>query len=180
MGTIPPLPSFTAGQVLTASQLNQFTTWASYWQNPPMCRASLTADTSGQSSGSWHVVSFDQDDIDNDSMHSTVSNTSRITINTTGYYQITASLSWTNDPSGTREAYVYKNNNGDTSLSTGTGLINTTAAYTSNFITTVLIPPMIFSFTAGDYIELYGFQNTGGTLVIKASTFMQARLVGKV
>lgn len=185
MGTIPTLPSFSAGQVLTASQLNQFTTWCNFWQTPPICRASRSVDSSNLSSGAWHLVTFDQDDIDNDNMHSTVSSTSRITIQTSGYYEITAHPHWNNNSTGSREAYIYKNNNGDETLSTGTGLYNSAVPASTNFGTTIPMPPLITSFTAGDYIELYMYQNSGTTLSIAGSsggtaTWLQVRLVGKV
>jgi hypothetical protein len=75
-----------AGDVYTAAAHNIIATDVNNFIVPPMCRLEKSAGasiTSG-SAFTWNVESFDTDD-----MHSTSSNTERITINTAGVYLVT-------------------------------------------------------------------------------------------
>jgi hypothetical protein len=104
------------------------------------------------------AVSFDNELVDTNNFHSTVTNPTRITI-PTGYggkYNICASSYWnTSAGGGTRGSRIYKN--GANFIDFGTNLSGN-SEYPSIFWNAVI------SLAAGDYIEFYVSQSSGGAL----------------
>ena len=110
------------------------------------------------SSGTFTAVTWDVENYDTDSIHSTSTNTSRFTIPTgkSGYWRFTSQIRWANNSSGGRYLQIAKN---------GTGLVYTeneadTRAFTQSITKTL-------SLTAGDYLELFVLQTSGGSLNIE-------------
>lgn len=110
----------------------------------------------GVSSATQTVVSWDAERYDTDAFHSTSTNNSRITIPTGlgGYYLVQGKVSWntTNTAGDRRGVTLYKN---------GTGLANVAYApteYTGGVFT------YVGNFTAGDYLQIYVYQNSGSTI----------------
>lgn len=115
----------------------------------------------------WGVENFDTD-----GMHSTVTNTSRITIATGkgGYYWIYGFVSW---DLGThrRIAYIYKN--GSEIIGYEVGVTSSSpATYPAVGISSVL------NLNAGDYLEMFVYQNTGGNLNANAFNQFGAYKIG--
>lgn len=142
-----------SGQIPPVSWANSVKAALDYLASPPACRVYNSANES-IASGAPTTVTFDTELFDTDSMHSTVSNTSRITINTAGVYIVTfhgyfqAAADYT-------EAYVdfYKNGN---LASTGQ----------SHSATTTSGAPRIFNadefkLAVGDFLEAKVFQVNG-------------------
>jgi hypothetical protein len=106
------------------------------------------------------VLTFDSERWDTNSLHSTASNTSRLTAPIDGVYAISVNLEFDTNNTGNR--YFVVKLNGATYLAapainaTGGGL-NTGMSFVRQY-----------KLTAGDYIEVYVFQNSGGSLNIKA------------
>jgi len=100
---------------------------------------------------------------DNASMHSTASNTSRITIGTDGRYLFYATVTFAADGTGRR--LVYLRVNGTTSY-----LLNSIAPPASP---TTCVVPVIKSLplVATDYVEVLANQNSGGALNTTLSEF---------
>jgi hypothetical protein len=90
-------------------------------------------------------------------MHSTVTNTSRITIQTAGRYLVCCNVYYAANATGTRFVDVLKNG---TTAPAGSGLrISTASSGTANlfFASTLVL-------VVGDYIECRVHQNSGGAL----------------
>ena len=102
-------------------------------------------------------ITYDVETFDTDGFHSTVSNTSRITIPTGlgGYYLVAFQMTWTANGSGFRLARIYRNNTTAVYLTSITG---------SSVIANSIVGTTTLNLSAGDYIELQGYQDTGGNL----------------
>lgn len=85
--------------------------------------------------------------------HSTASNTSRFTLVDAGKYLLVGAVSWDNNGTNGRKAFWQAN--GATALPGS----NFRAAYGTSDMETVTLYP----FTAGTYVELVVFQDSGGT-----------------
>jgi hypothetical protein len=107
------------------------------------------------------ALTWEAENYDTNSYHSTVTNTSRLTVPTTGYYLIMAFFGWEYQNAGTnRILYLYKN--GSTQLQ----IIEspTTGSALNAYVPVYQGFTVIFAATAGDYFELKGYQGSGGGL----------------
>jgi hypothetical protein len=131
--------------------------------------------TSNQSAADFTVtvITWDSEDFDTDSMHSTSSNTSRLTIPTgkTGYWQINASLGFDGNATGIRTLRLSKN---------GTYVNAEQTNATATFGVIMGFTNVLY-LTAGDYIEIAALQTSGGALnVIKSAdtSYFAANFIG--
>ena len=94
---------------------------------------------------------------DTDSIHSTVTNNSRFTIPSGkgGYWLFYQVLGYDPLPSGNMNIRFYKNNSSTVGGITYTGFTSATGLTTATNIS-------IVSLSAGDYIEMVAYQNSGG------------------
>ncbi len=119
-------------------------------------RVQVTNSTSqaGVVTSTWTSITFDTEIYDTDTMHSTSSNTSRLTATTAGLYQITGVISWDSDTTNERRVRVLAN--GATIVA---GAIDTrpTAGVA------VLYHPVHgqIHLAASGYVELQVWQNSG-------------------
>jgi hypothetical protein len=105
------------------------------------------------------ALTFDTEQLDTDGYHSTVTNTSRITIpaGKTGKFSINGAVTWNANATGDRYLTLRLNGN-----AIGSQLHMGTAAG-KNFG----IFETIYSLDAGDYIELFAYQASGGSLDVR-------------
>lgn len=101
------------------------------------------------------VITFDSEDFDTDTMHSTVTNTSRITVPSTGYYAAVGVVPFAKNGTGGRAAYIYLNGS-----FAGSGVNQAPNSSTS----AQLVVSGLFYATSGQYFELDAYQNSGGDL----------------
>lgn len=111
------------------------------------------------------LLTFDSERFDNNSMHSTSSNTGRLTATVAGTYVITATLTFASNVIGVRYAYIRLN--GATLIAitklplAGQGGLNDWMGVAT-----------IYTLAASDYVEVVVFQNSGGSLnVINAGNY---------
>ncbi len=102
------------------------------------------------------ALSLNQERYDTDTMHDTVTNNSRMTIQTAGKYLLVGNVRWAANDTGYRQTYFYLN----ATTNIGASRIQ---AVTGTQITIQTIST-IYDFSASDYIELYVIQNSGGNL----------------
>jgi len=109
------------------------------------------------------AISFNGETYDTDGFHDNSTNNTRITIPSgkDGYYLIYGNIGWGINATGRREFSLRKNTS--TTLSDG-GTGPTSGAYVSNIFSIVL------NLAAADYIELFGFQTTGGAFDVESTT----------
>lgn len=179
MAAPPSAPSAPAvGSSIAAGTFGSLTAAAlSFLLSPPRCGVYQTAAGTFTTSGTFYAVGFDTEAYDTDSMHSTSSNTSRLTATTSGLYTVLAQIAFASNATGIRSVDVRKNAAGNPA--SGTLLLSERATAVSGVVTTV---PVAFDvqLAAGDYIELFGAQTSGGSLNSSAgvnSTFAYMRWV---
>lgn len=116
---------------------------------------SLSADT-------WTAITFNSEEFDTNSFHSTTTNTSRITIPTGkgGYYLISGIVAWDASNSGAQRNAIYVNG------------VNTDAIMA---IQDVVYKTFAFSYiknlSAGDYIQLYGYSSVAFDFLTSQAKF---------
>jgi len=126
---------------------------------PPMCALGLTASQSIPHNAFTALSFTAADEIDTDDMHSTSVNPSRITINTAGVYMVSGLLNWGASANGTdRVASVFKN--GSEVGGFRPGALSLPSYSVSTSIILGASHPM--NLAVGDYIELRGYQTSGG------------------
>lgn len=166
MGTIPTIPSFVAGAVLTAAQLNQIKAVSDFWAAPPRCRGEHTTAIS-LPNATYTVIPLQSETYDvvqagDTGMHDLVTNNSRIYCRTPGKYRISGQLVFAANATGTRIAAVRRNAGGV--VTSGNPLLSTNQNAVSSGTTAVPLPPDVFTLVAGDYVELFGYQDSGAAL----------------
>ena len=105
------------------------------------------------------VIPFDTEILDTDNIHSTASNTGRLTCKTAGLYHIYGHAIWTSNASGIRVLNILLN--GSTLL--------VTVRHTVSGPTNYMIIDTEYPLTVNDYVEFVVYQTSGVTLGIISS-----------
>ncbi|MEU9975085.1 hypothetical protein [Streptomyces sp. NPDC051014] len=177
MATVPATQTFLAGEKVTASKLIAATkTPLDFLMNPPRCNAysSGVSLTSGTST----LITFDSEAWDTDNMHSTTTNTSRVTISTTGQYLVSFYARFPSNATGYRQLNLRLNSGGSSGGGSTWSTINVAAVNgSSTFVTRTLE----LSCVAGDHYEIFAMQNSGATMTLDGGvrvTGMEFRWLG--
>ncbi len=175
---IPTIKSYTFGEDLGATEMNDgVTAPLQFAYNPPRCMAVRTTNLSIGTGGNPKLITLDAETIDNDSMHDLITNPSRITFQTAGAYHIGASVCFASSATGRREGQIRLNSAGDGA--TGTRLCRSVVPATNG--ETIVSLSRFATFGVGNYIELFGFQDSGGALDVGGgndNTYLWARMIG--
>jgi hypothetical protein len=147
------------GDPLSAAWCDQVRDNHEFFIDPPACSTFHTAAVSVPTS-TFTVFNANSETFDNDSMHSTVSSTSRLTCQTPGRYLCFARHNWSANANGSR-AMQYRIN-GVNPGSTAQQLMTVPAATAG--VNTQVSSMWTLVLAAGDYVEIAGWQNTGGAL----------------
>ena len=126
------------------------------------------------STGVWTAVTFDTEVYDTNSLHSTTTNTSRITIPTglTGKYLFTGNIVFSASATGVRGINLYKDG------STYKEIFMDSA---SSSYSTIQSWSIITSAVAGSYYETFVYQESGGSINLNngtAATSFQIQYLG--
>ena len=162
-GTFDNLPIGTTGQVLTAD-----TTVSPYkvkWASAGSAFVGVSVEHSDFqtiSNATFTAVQFDQEVFDTDGFHSTSSNNTRLTVPTGkgGYYRITGFGVFTRNATGLRSLAIYKNGTQERYFPEVTA---SSSVYEGAQGTVTL------NLSAGDYIEFFVYQSSGGNLDYRAN-----------
>lgn len=146
-------------------------------QRVPFCRI-YQGSTVTTSSNTLQVLNFDTETIDNDGMHSTSVNSSRITCITAGVYNIFGHVEWAPNSSGIRQVAI-KLNGGSNAIVREQRVAGAISGVMAQTIQTV------YALVAGDYVTLEilqdGVANLGtglnpvGQGVVFGAAFMGAQ-----
>lgn len=109
------------------------------------------------------AVTFNSEYADSDGMHSTSSNTSRITIVTPGWYTFVFNGEFAASAGGTDRSFNLRLN-GSTYIGAARG-----APIASATVTTLGVVTAMRSLSVGDYVEAVVYQNSGGALALRYS-----------
>lgn len=179
MATIPPTQSFSAGEKVTGSKLTAGTkTVLDFLMNPPRVNAFLNSGTISLTSGTSTLITLEGESWDTDSMHSTASNTSRITIRTSGQYLVSFYARFLTNSTGYRQLNLRSNAGGSANGGTTISTISIPAnSGDATFVTRTLELPCV----AGEYYELFATQNSGSSVSVQNGqrvTGMEFRWLG--
>jgi hypothetical protein len=163
-GTYDNLPIGSTGQVLTAdTTVSPYKVkWATPASGSTFVGASAYKSTpQAITNNTQTAITWENEYFDTDGFHSTVSNTSRFTIPSGkgGKYLFTALGRFAANSTGIRSWTFYKNG----ASAMATGAMN--AASTGGSVQTAV---WTTSLVAGDYVELFCFQTSGGNLNINS------------
>lgn len=134
----------------------------------PHCWA-LHSTTQSLANNSWDPLSLDTDGVDVGAMHSTVTNTSRITIPTGqgGYYAIVAQVGFALNSTGIRGVGIRLN---------GSSILHSQIlpAYNTGAELHTIQASFHHTAAADDYYEVVAFQTSGGALNVGSATTRSA------
>ena len=127
------------------------------------CRVYNSTTINHTSSGSWQNITFDSDRDDPQDMHNTSTNTDRINCLLAGWYYMFGNLTWDNNASGIRELAIRLND---------TTVIGTSTTITSpdGTVDERQSVATFYHLDVDDYITLYAYQSSGGTLQINQAS----------
>ena len=165
--------TWAVGDILTASDMNTYVRDNTNFLNtPPSCRAYNNADISIATSAST-VLTFNSERWDNDTIHSTVTNTGRLTCRTAGLYHIHGNIAWQSSTDS-----VASSTDSETELRAmnirldGTTTIAAISQppVVSGTLETRMSINTIYSLAVDNYLELLVTQNSGAALNIVYNT----------
>lgn len=137
--------------------------------SPPLCVLRQTT-TQSIPTGAFTSLLFQTEDADTDNMHSTSTNTSRLTAVTAGWYQLSGQVGHGTASIMGRRGCLWAVNgtakNGSQALTTAVG---TGSGGTVQVATTMLV-----FLNVGDYVELQAYQDTGAALSTNVTTTAQS------
>jgi hypothetical protein len=127
----------------------------------PACRVYHSVDQSLATGGNA-ALTFNSERFDNDAIHDTGTNPTRLTCKTAGKYLIAATLRFAQAGGGTFRQTFFKVN-GTTSIATDLRLPSASQDIDVTIST-------IWDMAVNDYVELFAGQDSGGAINIKASS----------
>jgi hypothetical protein len=161
--------TFTAGTVLTAAQLNSnLRDPINFIITPPLLICRQAVATQPLTNGVWTPINMDAEDIDRDGMHSTVTNPSRATAQTAGYYDVCGIVSIASNATGARAAKLSINTvdvPGRAASGMAAGALISAPEITGTLFLNV-----------GDFVETRGNQVSGTTLNTSINTDFQSSM----
>jgi hypothetical protein len=124
------------------------------WKGAITC-AAISTTVFTIANATFTTLTFDSELWDTDAMHSTSTNTSRITVPKTGYYRVELQGIWQSNSNANRGARILKN--GSTFF--------TQFQEAQNIGDLQFYYPYTMQLTAGDYVEVQMYQDSGTSLV---------------
>lgn len=103
----------------------------------------------------WTSLTFDGEDFDAQTMHSTSSNTGRLTAPVSGIYLVGANLQFAANTTGLRSVKLLQN--GVTEIGANSKAAAASGTTYLNLVTTVYL-------VSGNYVEVQAYQTSGGSL----------------
>jgi hypothetical protein len=124
------------------------------------CRAYRTS-TQTIPNATWTALSLNAERFDDDNIHDTVTNNSRLTCKTAGVYYIFGNITWVLNSTGVRGVAIRLNGT--------TFIADLFVQATSSVVGNVMNVSCIANLNVNDYVELMAYQNSGGNLNIDYS-----------
>jgi hypothetical protein len=148
-----------ADNLLSASAAGLLADLPAELQVVPACRVSHNVDQS-ITNNTATVLAFNLERYDTDTMHSTVTDNSRITINTAGVYVVTANILFEGNATGARHVELRLN---------GTTIIGYVVATPTGTVGQRVEVTTQWKFAATDYVEVRVTQTSGGALNVQTA-----------
>jgi hypothetical protein len=141
--------------VANTLELSNFTN-IGFVLNPPAF-IGYQATTQSLNNTNWTSLSLDAESYDNYTGHSNITNNSRYTSQVSGWYTVSGVYAAVGNATGFRAVRIVKNGNQLLGFASYSGA--TTSSGTS-----IITPTNDLLLAAGDYVEVQGWQSTGGNL----------------
>jgi len=155
--TVPVMATEVPGNFNTAALNNaNVKALGDFLTNPPRFKGYATTTQSVGSTTNVTAINLDSELYDSDGGHSTVTSTSRYVVQVAGTYDITGCLAWPSTSGGNRGAGL--NING----ASPNGSISQLAGFVGNSWSVTVSTTV--QCAVGDYIELVGWQTSGGAI----------------
>ncbi len=173
MATIPSIRDWLYGEFLTDSKMDEISSMLSFLSGK-LGGFFVGYQTTLQSvpNNTPTPIDMDAEFVDIDGGHSTSVNTSRYTFQTSGYLLVAARYAAAFNATGERRADIYKNG----SALSYSAMSNTNAVTQSGQATCVSTFTLV-SGVVGDYVQLYGTQQSGAALNTEVTTAKSTLLV---
>lgn len=113
------------------------------------------------------IVFFDTEIFDTDNMHDSMTNISRLTVNTPGLYLVLAKATFSIDDNGVRTCSILLNG------ASGTIGYNTTNTIDFDTKNAAVHVSVLYNFSEGDYIEMQVYHNRGSALYLYGTSVAQ-------
>lgn len=153
---------FAVGEVLTAGNLK---TYVQRQAGKPLVVVRKSATQSLANGAAGAALTWDIEDADTDSIHSTTSFTSRMTIVTPGVYVPYASIEFAANATGIRDVWFAANGSGTYFKNRDSGPVGTANTFVN------ASGPIGFNLVTGDHIECWGAQTSGGALNVATGSY---------
>ncbi len=149
MATVPSPRTWTVGELLTAAKLNtDLRDGLNFLLAPPLAQLRKSGNQTGIASGSTTLITWDVEDVDRDNGHSNVTNNTRYTAQTAGYYDLSTTITF-DSISGNQYRLALFRKNGTISLEQG----NQGSTGSSSFVARITSATLMF-LAVGDYVEV--------------------------
>lgn len=172
MPVVPVLPTIVNPGTATISQINQIMAAIAYLQMPPIFQGRQTI-VQNLVNVTFTAMAFDVEDVDSDvdgvGGHSTTVNTSRFTARYPGWIKCSGTVATAASAVGQRAGRWAVNG---TPINAATTFYNCTAAGGA----IVNAPSQFVYLNIGDYVELHGFQSSGGVLATQIAAGSQSSM----
>jgi len=135
----------------------------------PACSVYPSTDVEVSTGTTYGAISFNAEEYDNQTLHDTGTNPSRVTLGRVGLWLVTGNVCYVSTTTGRRGAQIYLNG------TTQVAAVQRDAAPASKESPSepdmVMHPfALVYTSTTTDYVELRTFQNTGSTLKARAGS----------
>lgn len=153
-----PVPrTFGVNEFETAAYLDSIRDALNYLLNPPI--ASLyQATTQSVANNTFSALTMDQTINDSYGGHSNTVNPSRYVAQVAGWYTVSGAAGWATNNTGARGAAIYTNGS---PINGGSGVA---APSPGASVTITAVGAIEVFLSTGGYVEIYGYQNSGGAL----------------
>ena len=154
----PPVPSprtFTVSETETGGYLNTVRDALNFLLNRPVA---VITQTTAQSNSTASAITFNATTVDTYGGHSNSTNNSRYTAQVAGWYWVRGNVLFVSNVTGNRSCQLYKN---------GTALTTSFVVYpaaSTNYAAMGFETSTLVFLNAGDYVELFASQDSGGAL----------------
>jgi hypothetical protein len=175
---IPTVRDWAATEAITEAKLDEISTALNFLLAPPRTYAYKSADGS-LANTTWDAINLGVEAYDSHAAHDNSTNNTRLTAPETGLYTITAHLTFATNSGGVRGLDIRMNANAVQTGGTDIALVIIAGNGTTE---ARLIASVDRQLTAGDYIEVFAYQSSGGALNVlggQANTFLSFRWVSR-
>lgn len=155
--TVPVMPTEQPSNYNTSALFNATTkATADFLTNPPRFKGYATSAQALGTGTTFVPISLDSEEYDTDAGHSTVTNTSRYVVQVAGTYDITAILAFAVNGTGNRSVGITVNG-----LSPRGSVAQLPSLPTNSWCCGITCTTAL---AVGDYVEMIGWQTSGGNL----------------